>query len=602
MIIQAFKFIFLVLVTLIYSENSFAASALVPEICNMYNIATGSIGKIVASFAIVSVGVGFFSGRVSWGVLVGVCTGVGLMVGAPTVVSAITGKSIYQCPESSYVTSCLNGKCYTCPMGYTGSDCSSCGTGFTGPTCSDCAVGYTGTSCSECDVGYSKYNGVCYQNCSASSIAGVSSATVDAGVGTATCDSDNFSGSVSYSCINNNLSVTSYNCFCTGNFAGTNCQSCVTGYKGQNCYDCDDGYTKVDGKCNKNCMANVTGITSSTEALPPSGTLSCNDSGYSGSVDYTCSDGVFAVKSGQCVKNQCSGGTESLISSGGTTYKLHVFKSSGTFECYATKNVEYLVVGGGGGGGAGSVSSGTISGILNTRPTPGGGGGAGGFLTGSMSVAINSVKSITVGSGGGPGAKGGNSSIDNSVIAYGGGFGAYPNQSADSSTMLNGGSGGGGSSYGDGGSGVSGQGNAGAPGHINTGTYINSSFRGSGGGGAGAAGSVPGAGSAGDGGAGKLSSITGTALYYAGGGGGGNGAQKGDVNLACYYSGITFDRGRGGSNVGGIGGMGFGLYTKNGTDGAANTGSGGGGAGYCSGYGSAGSGAAGVVIIRYVYQ
>ena len=70
---------------------------LVTTMCNMMKIITGNAGKAIAAFAIVAVGVGFFTGKVSWGLLVGVTAGVAAMFGAPTIVSAISGKTAYDC-------------------------------------------------------------------------------------------------------------------------------------------------------------------------------------------------------------------------------------------------------------------------------------------------------------------------------------------------------------------------------------------------------------------------------------------------------------------------------------------------------------------------
>ena len=52
---------------------------------------------MVAAVGVIGVGVGFFSGKVSWGLLIGVCSGVGLIFGAPTIVSAISGEGQFEC-------------------------------------------------------------------------------------------------------------------------------------------------------------------------------------------------------------------------------------------------------------------------------------------------------------------------------------------------------------------------------------------------------------------------------------------------------------------------------------------------------------------------
>ncbi len=72
-------------------------NALVATMCNVLKIITGNAGKAFAAFAIISVGIGFFTGKVSWGLLIGVTAGIAAMFGAPTIVAAITGKSGFDC-------------------------------------------------------------------------------------------------------------------------------------------------------------------------------------------------------------------------------------------------------------------------------------------------------------------------------------------------------------------------------------------------------------------------------------------------------------------------------------------------------------------------
>lgn len=74
-------------------------NVLVGTMCNMLKIVTGSFGKSVAAFAIISVGIGFFTGKVSWGLLIGVAAGIAAMFGAPTIVAAISGKSAFDCGQ-----------------------------------------------------------------------------------------------------------------------------------------------------------------------------------------------------------------------------------------------------------------------------------------------------------------------------------------------------------------------------------------------------------------------------------------------------------------------------------------------------------------------
>lgn len=59
--------------------------------CRVLDIATGTGGKAFAAFAIISVGIGFFTGKVSWGLMIGVAAGIAAIFGAPSIVAAISG-------------------------------------------------------------------------------------------------------------------------------------------------------------------------------------------------------------------------------------------------------------------------------------------------------------------------------------------------------------------------------------------------------------------------------------------------------------------------------------------------------------------------------
>jgi hypothetical protein len=221
-----------------------------------------------------------------------------------------------------------------------------------------------------------------------------------------------------------------------------------------------------------------------------------------------------------------------------------------TLPAGATGAVEYLCVAGGGGGGDSNLA--------------GGGGGAGGLIEGIYTNLTPGNYTVTVGGGGnggsgnGSGNSGGNS-VFHTATAYGGGYGAGYN-----TTGGNGGSGGGGSAPNitGGGSATIGIVPAGHSGFGNNGySGLNGGSYGSGGAGGGAGGSSSafgGGNSANSGGAGRNNSISGSSVTYATGGGG----------ASNFY---------GGANATIIGG-------------------GGGGTGDAT----AGSGANGIVVIRYL--
>jgi type IV secretory pathway VirB2 component (pilin) len=72
-------------------------NALVDTLCNVLSLATGNGGKAFAAFAIISLGIGFFTGKVSWGLMLGVAAGIAAMFGAPTIVAAISGEDVFVC-------------------------------------------------------------------------------------------------------------------------------------------------------------------------------------------------------------------------------------------------------------------------------------------------------------------------------------------------------------------------------------------------------------------------------------------------------------------------------------------------------------------------
>ena len=85
-----------------FISEAFASSTvddnkLVEAMCNAYNIVTGTAGKAFAAFAIISVGIGFFTGKVSWGLMIGVAAGIAAMFGAPSIVAVISGESTGTC-------------------------------------------------------------------------------------------------------------------------------------------------------------------------------------------------------------------------------------------------------------------------------------------------------------------------------------------------------------------------------------------------------------------------------------------------------------------------------------------------------------------------
>lgn len=288
-------------------------------------------------------------------------------------------------------------------------------------------------------------------------------------------------------------------------------------------------------------------------------------------------------------------------------YRVHTFTTSGSISFEIGGQVEYLIVGGGGGGGS------------SWDTNSGGGGGGGGVLTGVVNVQPGTYD-VVVGAGGTGGNDYANRNITAGAVrtstngrnssflkftAYGGGAGGQPPIITDGGFPLSGATGGGGSP--DNGSPANTAIRQYSAGRINgaraiygdvqgfaggNGIYVtspNTAFNAGGGGGAGGPGQNATNLKGGDGGIGRLSDITGDAVYYGGGGAGGC------WGTTPYYV------------SGGAGGLGGGALTRgheqllnNASDtppnGAANTGGGGGG-GHANNPGS--NGGSGIVVIRY---
>ncbi len=66
-------------------------------LCNVFELVGGNIGKAIAIFAIVMVGFGFFSGKFSIALVIGITLGIGILFGAPKIIAALTGEQVVDC-------------------------------------------------------------------------------------------------------------------------------------------------------------------------------------------------------------------------------------------------------------------------------------------------------------------------------------------------------------------------------------------------------------------------------------------------------------------------------------------------------------------------
>ena len=78
-------------------EGDLNNSPIARGLCNVFELAGGNIGKAIAIFAIVAVGFGFFTGKFSIALVIGITLGIGILFGAPKIISALTGTDAVDC-------------------------------------------------------------------------------------------------------------------------------------------------------------------------------------------------------------------------------------------------------------------------------------------------------------------------------------------------------------------------------------------------------------------------------------------------------------------------------------------------------------------------
>ncbi|MFQ3306936.1 MAG: type IV secretory pathway VirB2 component (pilin) [Candidatus Midichloriaceae bacterium] len=70
-------------------------------LCNVIQLAQGSIGKTIATLIIISMAMGLFLGKITWGVAIAVAVGMGVLFGADTVVGFLAGSTTPTCTSVS---------------------------------------------------------------------------------------------------------------------------------------------------------------------------------------------------------------------------------------------------------------------------------------------------------------------------------------------------------------------------------------------------------------------------------------------------------------------------------------------------------------------
>jgi type IV secretory pathway VirB2 component (pilin) len=60
-------------------------------LCNALGFFTGNLGKTLALFALIALGVSFFLGKISWGTVLAVAFGIACIFGGSAIVNALSG-------------------------------------------------------------------------------------------------------------------------------------------------------------------------------------------------------------------------------------------------------------------------------------------------------------------------------------------------------------------------------------------------------------------------------------------------------------------------------------------------------------------------------
>ncbi len=85
------KFALVFASSLLFSQFAMATTNSTGVLCTAINLFTGNIGKMLAIFALIALGVSFFMGKISWGTVLAVAFGMACIFGGSTIVNKLAG-------------------------------------------------------------------------------------------------------------------------------------------------------------------------------------------------------------------------------------------------------------------------------------------------------------------------------------------------------------------------------------------------------------------------------------------------------------------------------------------------------------------------------
>ena len=86
------------------NDSKDAGQGIANVLCHVIDVAKGATGKTIATLVIISMAIGLFLGKITWGVAIAVAVGMGILFGANNVVQFISGGSGDVCPSDSSST------------------------------------------------------------------------------------------------------------------------------------------------------------------------------------------------------------------------------------------------------------------------------------------------------------------------------------------------------------------------------------------------------------------------------------------------------------------------------------------------------------------
>ena len=73
------------------TDSKDAGQGIANVLCNVIEVAKGAAGKTIATLVIISMAIGLFLGKITWGVAIAVAVGMGVLFGANNVVTFVAG-------------------------------------------------------------------------------------------------------------------------------------------------------------------------------------------------------------------------------------------------------------------------------------------------------------------------------------------------------------------------------------------------------------------------------------------------------------------------------------------------------------------------------